>query len=377
MTGRVWTRVSRVFACLSLLAVSCSDGPRNPQAPEGYPGDYGKTITAAERGTSVTVWSSTDRAQVADLLSGFRKRYPRVAVDYREMRATNIYNWFVTNRWAGKPAPDVIWSSAMDLQIKLVNDGHAQSYVSPEREAIAPWANWKDQAWGITAEPIVMIYNRRLMEPAAAPKSHLEFRRLLETNLPAYDGRITTYDPAQSAFGYLILAQDNLASRGIWRTVRALGANHARLFPTTKAIIDDVASGRSLIGYNVLGSYAAAAARRAPDLAVVVPRDYTLVASRIAIISADAPHPAAARLFLDYLLSREGQRALVGRAMPSVRSDMPEPADLARHAGPIRAIRVGPALLVMQDTLSRQHFMRQWDTAIATGRTNGPDRFGL
>ena len=89
----------------------------------------------------------------------------------------------------------------MDLQIKLVNDGHAQRYASPERDAVPHWANWKSQAWGVTAEPIVLLYNRRLIEPAAAPTSHLDFQRLLETRGHALDGRIATYDPGASATG--------------------------------------------------------------------------------------------------------------------------------------------------------------------------------
>ena len=51
----------------------------------------------------------------------------------------------------------------MDLQIKLVNDGYAQTYVSKEIAHIPDWAIWKDEAYAVTAEPIVIVYNKKLV----------------------------------------------------------------------------------------------------------------------------------------------------------------------------------------------------------------------
>src|SRR3546814_5509307 len=84
-----------------------------------------------------------------------------------------------------------------------------------------------------------------------------------------------------------------------------LGANRARFFSTSEEVIKDVSSGRSVIGYNVLGSYALDEAARNPELGVVFPADYTLVMSRIAMIPTTSGHPNAARLFLDFLLRSE------------------------------------------------------------------------
>lgn len=356
------------FAC-----AACDAAPSDISVPPGYSDTYRQTIAAAEQEGRLVIWSTTDSAQVRDLLDGFRKRYPRVTVAYAEMGSNDIYDRFLRDVRGGRPTADLLWSSAMDLQIKLVNDGYAQSYSSPESRALPDWANWKNEAWGITAEPIVMIYNRRLIDVATAPKSHVDIRRELEAPDGRFTGRIAAYDPARSGMGYLTLSQDDIATRDLWRTVRALGANQVRLYATTDDIIDDVSSGRAAIGYNVVGSYAADAMQRNADIAVMLPRDYTLVMSRIAMIPEQAANPNAARLFLDYMLSRDGQRALVEHSMPSVRSDLPVPGALKAETGSFRAIRVGPALLVLQDDLTRRHFMRRWDRALADGRSVGPD----
>ncbi len=68
----------------------------------------------------------------------------------------------------------------------------------------------------------------------------------------------------------------------------------------------------------------------------------------------------AARLFLDFLLSRPGQAHLVRHAMPSARRDLPAPPALQTPDTTQRAIRVGPALLVLQDKLTRTRFLHEW-----------------
>ncbi|MBB4154397.1 iron(III) transport system substrate-binding protein [Sphingomonas jinjuensis] len=326
----------------------------------------------AEREGQLVIWSSTDRPVVGELLADFRARHPAIRLRYVEMPALPIHRLVQDRARSGGTMPDIVWTSAMDLQIKLVNDGHALRYASPQGSALPSWANWKSEAWGVTAEPIVMVYNRRLLPADARFGSHAELLRVLEARLPLLRDRVATYDIANSAVGYLYLSQDVAASRLAWPIVRALGVNGVRKFPTSEQVIADVSAGRSVIGYNVLGSYAVAERRRNPDVAVVLPADYTLLASRIAVIPRTAPHPDAARLFLDFLLSREGQAHLAARGMPSVRPDMPPVDALTIPATSQRAIRVGPALLVLQDRLTREQFLREWARSTGEGRARLP-----
>ena len=58
----------------------------------------------------------------------------------------------------------------MDLQVKLVNDGYAQPYVSKEITHIPDWAVWKNEAYAITAEPIVIVYNKNLVAESDIPE---------------------------------------------------------------------------------------------------------------------------------------------------------------------------------------------------------------
>ncbi len=354
----------RIAAALIAAALLAGCTKRDPRIPAGYPSSYGDILRQADAERRLLIWSAIDQVKAAPLLDAFRKDHPGFTVTYVEIPARALNARFLDAVTRGKIVPDFLWSSAMDLQIKLTNDGYAQRYRSPEASALPHWANWKDEAWGITAEPIVIIYNRRLLADAAAPVTRAALTRLLEQHSPALDGRIATYDVPNSAVGYLYLSQDQQATHDIWRLVRAMGANHVKLYSNAEQIMRAVKNDQVAIGYNIVGSYARDEVARDANIGMILPHDYTLVMSRIALIPAAAPHPAAAKLFVDFLLSRRGQRFLAVRSMPSVRSDVPPPAGLHPGDVPLRAIRVGPGLLVDRDQLTRRYFLSHWQAAL-------------
>lgn len=365
---RTLHRCSLYVALTAALLAGCAK--RDPRIPPGYPTDYGDILRQADRERSLLIWSAVDHDKVVPLLDQFRRAHPGVSVVYVELSARTLNARFLDAIARRRGIPDFLWSSAMDLQIKLTNDGYAQRYRSPEAVALPHWANWKNQAWGVTAEPIVMIYNRKLIADAAAPVTRAELTQLLERRSPALRGRVATYDVPNSAVGYLYLTQDQQATHDVWRLLRAMGSNGVRLYASAEEIMGSVKRGEAAIGYNVVGSYARDEVQRDPDLGMVLPHDYTLVMSRIALIPAAAPHPAAAKLFIDFLLSKEGQRFLAARSMSPVRNDVPGPTELRPVGVAMRAIRVGPTLLVDRDQLTRRYFLRRWTAALAnSGRS--------
>src|SRR5262249_7692552 len=153
----------------------------------------------------------------------------------------------------------------------------------------------------------------------------------------------------RSGVGYLLLTQDVLVTDRTWSLIDALGLAGVRLHASSGEMLDRVAAGEQGLAYNVIGSYAVDPARRTPQLRGVLPADYTLVMSRVALIPKRAPHPNAARLFLDHLLSAPGQRALAAHAVGPVREDVA--ADTAPLVPPesARPIQLGLRLLASLD----------------------------
>ncbi|MBN8844132.1 MAG: ABC transporter substrate-binding protein [Sphingomonadales bacterium] len=359
----------KLAAPLALLLVQALSAcaPR-ADVPPGYPRDYAQTIDAAQEEGALTLYGTIGISRVEALVAAFERKYPAIDVDYLDMPADEAFNRTIAEGRAGKGGGDIVWSSAMDLQIKLVNDGYAQAYKSPESGALPPGLVWKNEAFGITAERVVFAYNSRLLPRAEVPRTHAELRRFL-VERPDMAGRVATYDPERSAVGFMFLREDLQASANTWQLVNALGRSHAKLFKSSDEILEALSSGEVLIAYNVISSYAQKRQQQDDIIGHVVPQDYTLLMSRIALITRDARHPNAARLFLDFMLSKEGQTILAQQSVFPVRSDVALPQTIREKTGQRRMIRVGPALLTHLDQLTRERFFRQWKEAYSAGES--------
>mgnify|MGYP001003658588 CR=1 FL=1 len=360
MALRAW-----LVACLGLLTLSAAQAA----VQEGYPLEQAATVAAARREAEVVVYASTDERVARPLIDDFQALYPGIAVRYHEGDSNAIYQRFLQESRQGLPGADVVWSSAMDLQMKLVNDGHALAYASPERGALPDWAVWRNEAYGTTLEPVVFAYRKGQLAAAEVPRTHLDFIRLLQSHPERFRGRVATYDLENSGLGFLVATQDARASAMLWDVARELGRLAARQMTSTSAMLDSIAAGETLLAYNLLGSYAGEKVRADPAIGLVYPSDYTLVGSRIAFIHRRAAHPNAARLWLDYLLSRRGQGILASQSgLFALRSDIRGPGTAAalrqETGGDLRPIGIGPGLIAYLDRSKRQDFLQRWQQAL-------------
>ena len=151
-----------------------------------------------------------------------------------------------------------------------------------------------------------------------------------------------------------------------------MGRNSVKLFSKSAAILDQLSTGKIVLGYNVLGTYAASRAARDSAIGVILPTDFTVVLSRIALIPRRARSPETGKMFLDYLLSERGQRVLSEQSgLNSIHTRVTGPrtaANMQAEAGAsLRPVKVGPGLLVYLDQFKRARMIDTWEKAL-TGR---------
>ena len=322
---------------------------------------------------TVVIYAAADLQVVAPLIADFEQLHPEIKVDYRDLQTADLYRRFLSEIATGSKA-DIVSSSAMDLQMKLVNDGHAMPHKSSETSALPAWARWRNEAFGTSFEPVCFAYNRDLLPPETVPQTHAELARVLAEQPEKFANRLATYDPHRSGLGYLLHSQDREANPVVfWSLIEEMARVGLSTEPTTTQMLDRIVSGESVLGYNVLCSYTQARARTERRIGVVLPRDYTLVMSRIAFISRYAPHPEEARIWLDYVLSRRGQAMFNQIGLHSVRADVEDAASaetLRKQLGnAFRPIALNTGLLTYIDSSKRQLFLRQWDVAISGTRS--------
>jgi len=332
--------------------------------------DLAERLDTARKEAVVVVYGTTELVAARPLIEDFQALHPDVKVDYRELESSECNRRFLAESASGAAGADVVWSSAMDLQVKLVNDGHALHYASTEIEHLPAWSVWRAEAYGTTFEPVGLAYNEQLLPERQVPRTHAELADLLNSDGARFDDKVMAYDLANAGLGFLVATQDARISHVFWDVARGLGRNGVRLVPNTSTMLDRIATGQTLLAYNVLGSYSQRRAQADPAIGLVYFRDYTLVVSRIAFISRRARHPEAAKLWLDHLLSQRGQTVLAQRSgLFSLRSDVPgneTAAALERQLGAsLQPIAIGPSLMAYLDRHKRQDFLQQWKRALA------------
>ena len=320
------------------------------------------TARAAEK---LIIEAALDRQIVDPVLDAFAAENPQIDLDYRD-RSTLEADRRARDR---ESPPDVVISSAMPWQLALSNEGMAQPLDAPEVDQWPAWAKWRNEVFGFTFEPVVMAYRLELASHMPPPETHRDLLDLLTHYRHWLDGRVVSYSPRESGVGYTLSQQDARYTPRAWDLIAAMGAANINLETTTQRMLAGLSEGRYWLGYNLLGSYAMLWAQTHPDIIVQVPNDYSLVLMRMAFVHRDAPHPAAARRFVRFLLSRRGQHILAGQTpLFSVRDDVIGPYTAQRlrdqvgdHLYPIP---INATLLAFVDPLRRDAFLRRWDREI-------------
>lgn len=317
----------------------------------------------------LVVYSSLDTPIAVPMIEGFQAANPDVAVRYEELLTTEIYDRVRNETDAGGKTADIAFSSAMDLQVKLANDGYAQESPVSMSDRWPRWANWRDTAYALTFEPAVFVYYKPAFRDRQPPATREQFIAYLKQQGEAVHGRIGTYDIERSGVGFMLMARDQEQFPDVWGVVRAMGAAGVKLYSTSSAIVERIADGRFVLGYNILGSYAADMAARDPDIGILLPEDYTVVMSRIGLVPAAAASPDVGRRFLDYFMSASGQEVLarqlhIGAINPDVAGENTANRMQAALGPQLRPVPVSPGLMVYLDQVKRMRLIQRWNQAL-------------
>ncbi|MBB5722752.1 iron(III) transport system substrate-binding protein [Loktanella ponticola] len=300
----------------------------------------------------LSILSTTDTEVFAPLIAAFQASNPGVTLRYTVATSQQVFAALQEDA-----AFDLAISSAMDLQLKLANDGFAVPHASTETAALPDWARWRDQLFAFSQEPVVIIASKAAFD-GKPPRTRAELIDVLRDDPARFVGRIGTYDPMISGAGYLFATQDARQSDTSWRLAEVVGGLNPKLFTTSGSMISEVQSGELALAYNVLGSYASQRLSGG-DAVMIEALDFTHVLLRTALIPRTAERADLGATFLDFLLSAEGQQLVENE------TGMPRINEAALAAGPhLRPIRLDPGLLVFMDPLMRQQFLNEWTAAV-------------
>ena len=309
-----------------------------------------KSFEGSTTSSTIRILSTADTNVFSPIVESFLKDNTNLTIEYLVAGSSDVYTEFQQS----SDRYDIVISSAMDLQLKLVNDGfalRADDLQHPE------WAQWRQSLFGFTLEPAAIVINKSAFENFPIPQSRQEMIEILRSHTSTFKGRIGTYDVRVSGLGYLFATQDARSSETYWRLTEIIGSLDVRLYRGSGKMIDDLTVGKIAIAYNVLGSYADARADIADKIEVILPSEFPTTMMRTALISAQSTKQSAAISFVRYLISAQwGGPNELSKTLPSLQH---APDSLQRSA-----IALDPGLMIFLDRLKRQNFIDEWERAM-------------
>lgn len=302
---------------------------------------------------NLRILSSTDIEVFSPILKKFSESNKNISIEYIVASTADIYDEIKNNR---DSRFDLVMSSAMDLQIKLANDGYAKNIDVSNKQTMPNWSLWQDKVIGLSLEPIVMVFSKK--DVKNIPNTRSDLISILRANSNYFNNRIITYDINKSGAGFLFASQDARQSNSFWRLSELMGSLNAKVVCCSRDMLNSIISRDKFIAYNIIGSYAEERAKSEKNLLIVYPSDYTLILLRSALIPITSKNDSNALSFLNFLLSSTGQNFLEKKGMYSVYNKK------IIQQGNIRPIRLDTGLLVFLDKLKRKRFLKEWNETI-------------
>jgi len=218
--------------------------------------------------------------------------------EYTRISTTQFLATVFTEFEAGKLLADVI-QAPIPVMEQLREKGVLVPYVSPSAAGYPEWAKReKDGIYMFGIEYVSIIYNKELVKPADVP------RRYQDLADPKYRDKIVMANPAihPTTISWLVALREYVFNNNDaeWRAfLRGLAANRPMLVASFSPTPAPVASGEKPIGIS-MPKYIITNAPAPLDWARIDP---IMGSPRAMGISAKAPHPVAARIFVDYWLT--------------------------------------------------------------------------
>ena len=260
-----------------------------------------RLVEAARKEGEVLAYGNLDAAAAQAIVDGFMKKYPFIKANAVRVSGAGIITRVDSEMRAGKAQSDVIDSGQLGM-LALMDKKMMARYRSPQREFFREGFKDKDGYWtAYMTNVMVSAYNTRLVKKEEAPG---KIEDLLK---PRWKGKLAMDSQSYVWLGTVL---QFLGEEAGLRFMKKLNDQDLRHVRGRRLASQLVAAGEFDMTIETnLNSVLTFAGQGAPVwFAPIQPLFYS---PSLVFLTQGAPHPHAGALFIDYLLSEDGQRVIV------------------------------------------------------------------
>jgi iron(III) transport system substrate-binding protein len=296
---KVVSRRSFVVAALVVAAFAAS--PVAAQAPKG----------------KLVLYTSQPERDATQTVAAFKHAQPGVDVEVFRSGTTEVMGKLAAEFAAGQPKPDVLLLADAATMEALKKDGRLLAYREAKVDGLDPGSYDADR----------MYFGSKLITTGIAVNAAAKTRPASWADLarPEYKGQIAMPSPLYSGAAAIMLGTMTARSDLGWTFFEKLKAGDAIAVRGNGAVMTAVANGEK--SYGVLVDFMAfnAKAKGSPIDFIFPAEGLPAVTEPVAILKT-TQNAAAARAFVDFILSDEGQKLAVSMGYIPARASVGMPS---------------------------------------------------
>lgn len=377
--GRVLTALTAAVVLGSLAACGGGGEAAAPAAPENviateqvpdyYPAEYSQIIEGSKaEGGTLTICSNTDQENWAPIFRDFQKKYPWITnIEANNLDSDEVFQRALSEQATGSSPADILVSNAAQAWAEYAEDpSRLATYESPELSKLPELAQLMPNVYAMSVDPMTIGYNTALLPEA--PTGMASLARMVEQDPNAFKDKITTRD-INGAFGFTVSQAFAQARPEAWANLEKL-LPLARPETSSGTQTEKIVAGEYTVGFFVSAAPAYPVVDNSSGLfQVTFLDDGTVVLPRGIGIAPQAPHANTAKLFTDFVLSSEGQRAVAEGGLTSYRDDVAAAPGLHTYQEVVDKVGEQNVIPVKYELVPEDQvtaFSERWDGLLGT-----------
>lgn len=282
-------------------------------------------VERSKKEKGLVIYGNVAADNFAPVIAEFRKKYPWIEVKTLDLGPAPAFERYLTESSLDHRSADLIAAASPTVWIRFVKRGELEPYEAVGAKDLPDWSRPYPGLYTLSTDPMVIVYNKLLLKGDKQPRSIAQLRALAKKYPKDFANRMTTYDALRHPFAYAIH----------WTYAKERGQEAWGMFNELGPITRPEGGGASMIEKVAVGEYTTVYfsspltfyksmkdMKSSPVLEWHLIEDGTPVMMRGIGITRKSQNKASAQLFIDFVVSREGQLAASRGGMTPYRSDV-------------------------------------------------------
>jgi iron(III) transport system substrate-binding protein len=259
----------------------------------------------AKKERELVFYTSLSLTDYPKIMPHFEKSYPFIKTNTYRSTPSGLFTRVDTEARAGRYAADVVGSAPVEMW-QLKQRKLSMPYLSPEQKALPAGSHDAEGYWqGFEVTPLVLAFNTKQVSGVEAPRTYADLLT------PKWKGRMSLGTEEYTWFNILF---DSMGSKKGLEYMQALARQDLQMPGSSSVMrVQLMLAGESAIAIAARGRRVTEYKQQGAPIDFRILEPYGAEPNLVALLQRSA-HPHAALLFIDWILSEEGQSRLADAA---------------------------------------------------------------